>query len=466
MVRDMTFRRRFHLAVIAALALVATSTAAAIATTADASYGDGGIASTDLPGVDYAMASAAQPDGKLVLAGAADGAIAVVRFTSDGSLDPTFAGSGVARVAVGSLSAAGSVSTGTDGSIYVAGWAQDRAHRSDSKDVDGSMSFALDRVRLVLVKLTPEGVRDPSFGSNGVMTTGAGVFQPVHDIHIDMVVAPDGAITVLTLRGASAGWYGFAGSAVLVRFTLTGAPDRSFGIGGVAAAGPPEIVPAPTALALQPDGRVLVGTTWMDPGLVPFAPPSWDLLVSRHLPGGGLDPSFGVGGVVRRDIRGGTEAMRDLSIDRDGRIVVIGDSLENVVDVVRYPASPTFGWSPFVLRLTATGAKDPTFGDDGVTVLHEPERGLLFSSAGAVQPDGRIILVAIAARHGENLSHELVRLGADGRRDQSFASVTVPLRAVTTVSVIGNRALAGGFLRANEEGAPDTFAAAAVPLPA
>lgn len=440
--------------------LLATSLGDADAASLDAGYGRGGVASVDFPGADYALAGTLQADGKLVLAGVADDAVAVARLTDVGLLDSSFGWGGVARIEVGDMSGVGSVRVGGDGSIYLAGWTYDRPQPSDSEYGDGDASFAADRVRLVLVKLTRRGILDPSFGADGIVTTEPGVLQPVDDVEVDMVVTPEGSMVVLALRGVSAGWYGFAGGAVLARFAPNGDLDDAFGVGGVAAAGPPGIVPAPTALVLQGDGSLVVGATWVDPGLVPFAPPSWDLLVTRYLSTGMPDVSFGTGGVVRYDLAGGTDAMSDLGVDGDGRIVVVGETLETVAAAT----SPTYGWSPFVLRLTPTGLPDPTFGRAGVTDLDEEDVELIFAGAAAVQRGGGVVLTALALR-GTTVSTELLRLGPDGRRDRAFGSVTIPMRAVTNVSVGGGRVYAGGFLRDSGDGSPDTFAAAAVPVP-
>jgi uncharacterized delta-60 repeat protein len=430
----------------------------------DSAYGRSGLASVDIPGVDYALAGAPQTDGKLVLAGVAGGDLAVTRFTRHGRLDRNFGLAGVTRIEVGDLSGIGSVRVGADGGIYLAGWTQDTPRRSDAEDVDAWASFAVDRVRLLLVKLTPRGFLDPSFGAGGVVTTEPGVLQPVHDLEVDMVLTPAGSVVVLALRGVSAGWYGFAGSAVLVRFTSAGTTDASFGVGGVAPAGVPGVIPAPTALVLQPDGRLVVGATWVEPGLVPFAPPSWDLLLTRHLANGLPDATFGTGGVVRKDLKGGTDVMRELAIDRFGRIIVIGDTVESTVEIVSDQSSSTFGYSPFVLRLTASGAADPTFGRDGLSVLEGDGLDLVFAEAGAVQSDGRVLVAAFAMRE-DNYSTRLVRVGTDGRRDEAFGAITLPMQAATNLTTSSGRAFAGGYLRYDPDGMPDTFSAVAVVQP-
>src|SRR5262249_12517956 len=115
--------------------------------------------------------------------------------------------------------------------------------------------------RFALIRLTPDGVLDPTFG-------GSGVIEPVLGQLIDVVapaLQPDGKLLVGgdTPFGVSDP----DGTDVLVmRFDTDGTLDPDFGAGGVAtidfAGGRDDAV----SLALQPDGRIVVaGFDWADP---------------------------------------------------------------------------------------------------------------------------------------------------------------------------------------------------------
>jgi uncharacterized delta-60 repeat protein len=80
----------------------------------DPTFGTGGRVRTDFGGrFDEALALAAQPDGKIVVAGSSSDAsgsdMAVARYNSDGTLDPSFDGDGTALVDFGSEASARAV---------------------------------------------------------------------------------------------------------------------------------------------------------------------------------------------------------------------------------------------------------------------------------------------------------------------------------------------------------------------
>jgi uncharacterized delta-60 repeat protein len=158
----------------------------------------------------------------------------------------------------------------------------------------------------------------------------------------DLAIQPDG-------RAVVAGWGN--DDLQIDRFLASGGLDPSWGSGGVVVleggtAG------AANALALQPDGKVVVVggvDTNTDPGL----------LVARLLPDGRLDPDFGFDGevLIRTDTYFGD--LSAVAIGPGGSIVAAGDIGSGQQDVV-------------VLRLTPDGDLDPTFGDEGIAVVTTP----------------------------------------------------------------------------------------------
>src|SRR3954470_862499 len=98
-------RRRAVLPFIAGLALILATAPAARAAPGDLdpTFGGDGVVRTDLtPAEDDGFAVAIQPDGKMVVAGGVglggpNARFGIVRYGTDGSLDPTF-GSGDGKV--------------------------------------------------------------------------------------------------------------------------------------------------------------------------------------------------------------------------------------------------------------------------------------------------------------------------------------------------------------------------------
>src|SRR5262249_46542165 len=113
--------------------------------------------------------------------------------------------------------------------------------------------------------------------------------------------------------------------------------DPSFGTYGSTALDPTNGFDIGADVAIQPDGRIVVAGT---------------STVARLLSDGSSDPTFGVAGIATMPANTGASAV---AIQSDGGIVLAG-----VADV---QADTKMG----VVRMTALGTVDPTFGTAGVT---------------------------------------------------------------------------------------------------
>jgi uncharacterized delta-60 repeat protein len=115
---------------------------------------------------------------------------------------------------------------------------------------------------------------------------------------------------------------------------------------------------------------------------------------------GSLDPSFGVAGIVKTNILN-TDFLQDLAVQEDGKIVAVGSS-SGVGDFV-------------VVRYTANGVLDTTFGGDGI-VFTDFTGALDGAVSVEVQKDGKIFVAGFAG----SLQTGLVRYNANGSLDTSF----------------------------------------------
>ncbi len=132
----------------------------------DTSFGNGGFTKTDV-GEGYedgASDAVLQPDGKIVLAGAAlpssyDLDFAVVRYLPDGSLDSSFGNGGVVVFGLDSLhdEELTAIALQTDGKLIALG--------------DSNSST---RSGFLLMRFLPDGSLDPSFGTGGMVQTPFG----------------------------------------------------------------------------------------------------------------------------------------------------------------------------------------------------------------------------------------------------------------------------------------------------
>ena len=89
--------------------------------TPDTTFGDDGIVTTDLGSDDTARAMVRQPDGKLVLAGSTAGDFALVRYQPDGSVDASFGDGGIITTDFGSDDEAHALAIQPDGKLVAAG---------------------------------------------------------------------------------------------------------------------------------------------------------------------------------------------------------------------------------------------------------------------------------------------------------------------------------------------------------
>ena len=190
----------------------------------DPSFGDGGVARMSISGEGIGRSSGAvvQADGKVVTVGTSDGDdFAIARFREDGTLDPTFSDDGRLTLSFGGQDGALAVVQQPDGKLLVAG---------------GS------GCRPVVVRLTADGMVDPSFafdGSWGVCTAAR------------LIAAQDDGKVVI------AGYDVIYGTWMVRRMLANGAPDPAFADGGAFTRSAGSYA-AVNALAVDTAGRVLL----------------------------------------------------------------------------------------------------------------------------------------------------------------------------------------------------------------
>ena len=274
--------------------------------TPDGGFGTGGRVSTTVaPGSDRAEAVAVQSDGRIVVAGVAEGLgdILVARYFANGALDGSFGRGGTMTTDVaGGSDIAHAVLVQPDGFIVVAGTTQ--------LGLGGANAF-------VLVRYRPNGDLDEEFGDGGVVVTSFGPFDEARAI----LREDDGRLVA-----AGSTFTGEAFELAIARYHADGSLDESFGDGGRVTTP----LGAGRALARQSDGRyVVAGATEID-GVAQFA-------VARYGNDGTLDPAFGDGGTVTT--AGGRAAA--VVIAGDGDLVAGGTTVNDDFALARYDVAGT-----------------------------------------------------------------------------------------------------------------------------
>ncbi|MGH9233508.1 MAG: hypothetical protein ACRD0R_09255 [Acidimicrobiales bacterium] len=318
----------------------------------DEAFGTGGVAYTDAGGCVFCGNDMAlQPDGKVVVSGAhfsfpLSFTTAVARFNADGSVDGAF-GSGGLAPSTDHMGIGESVALQPDGKILVASQA------------------------LGITRLHDDGSVDTSWGGGTVHVAGAVPTDGRNVYTSELAVQPDGKVVAVGYVPQT--YEGEVPQLVLVRLGPDGALDTGFGAGGVVQV---DAFAQPGALALQPDGRIVVAGQSGD-----------RLAVIRFEPDGSVDDTFGEGGVATATATA-TNRTRATAVGLrpDGRIVVAGDT-----------GGLTTDNSAFVVAtFTPGGVLDTRFGDGGTTFTdHAGGNGEETVGAVGLQSSGKILVAGV-----------------------------------------------------------------------
>jgi uncharacterized delta-60 repeat protein len=296
----------------------------------DPTFGTSGKTVTPIgSGSDTGTSMAIQQDGKIIVTGfAASGAskgFGIARYSANGSIDSTFGTAGKVITYIGSVGDEGNaVVLQSDGKIVVVGSAKN----------GGVWDVALARY-------DGGGNLDGSFGSNGKTVTS---ISGGHDYGNGAVIQTDGKILV----GGQSSFDLFA-----ARYDNNGNLDTSFGTSGIVitdmGGGTDD---NGRAIALQLDGKILVAGGRYNPTL--------DFAVVRYNANGTLDTSFGTGGMVTTPIGNGNEIAMAIAIQPDGKILLAGYSDSAYFALARYTSfgtlDTTFGSTGKVTTSLGTGA--------------------------------------------------------------------------------------------------------------
>jgi uncharacterized delta-60 repeat protein len=267
-----------------------------------------------------------QPDGKILVGGAAQGlGYAVVRLNSDGTLDTTFDSDGKATF--------GLVNPGSD--------TNQTFKISMFLQPDGKIILSGMAADLTTIRINSNGTLDSSFGSSGIATA------PGQTVGKAAFLQPDGKILVTGNVGNP------PAIAVTARYNANGTLDTSFGTGGISTipSGLPKFVTS--SMALQADGKIILGGE-----TIPSGSNNSDLAVIRLLPNGSLENSlWGTGGIVTTNL-GNNDFLNAIGIQPDGKIVAVGRSGLSTVAVVRYQAlAPTAATATINGRVTTASGR-------------------------------------------------------------------------------------------------------------
>jgi uncharacterized delta-60 repeat protein len=265
-------------------------------------------------------------------------------------------------------------------------------------------ALALLALAVPAASATP-GTLDASFGVGGALRTN---FGGTYDWAYATAIQPDGRILAAGVSDAH-GTYDFA----VARYTSTQRLDPTFGDHGVVLTDFGHSYDWAYALALQPDGKIVVAGVSDVSG-------SRDFALARYNADGTLDPTFGRQGLVTLSIRSlTTDIIHGIAIQPDGKIVAAGVTFEDV-----FTLRPHGDF--MAARLMPDGSRDLTFGIGGVTTTDFGDGSYDEPYAVVLQPDGKVVLGGYTNSGGgpgvlfgaDNLA--LARYTSNGLLDPSF----------------------------------------------
>ena len=239
-----------------------------------------------------------------------------------------------------------------------------------------------DAENFTLMRLTPEGLLDTTFGTNGSTQID---FTLMEDESLALAVLPDGRILV----GGAADR-----DTAVARFSADGVLDRNFGIQGRVFVDAVDEIRKIVPLA---DGRFLAGN---------------GKRVVRFLADGELDPSFGTDSQFSTfEIRSPFgDGHTDMGVLSDGRIVLSGVRGDGIA----------------LAKLTPEGVLDLSFGTDGVALpdLLDDE---IITFGLTILPDDRLVVVDGYEVDSSEHDFLVAVFHPDGTPDSTFSEDGVAL---------------------------------------
>ncbi len=427
-----------------------------------------------LPSIDDGFAVAVQPDGRIVIAGATDARDVtslyddqktnslLLRYDGAGTIDTSLDGErelneqANGRLVIDSgyplrsLEDLRDVAIRPNGEMLLAGRHSNSMTRS-----------AFDRHgELIAQELF--GGSEGSANAVAIRPDGTAVFVGTVDNTMTAVAAPVPNLTpavVLADSGTGAfedvavqadgkvvvgGWatVGNVTQPIVTRFHPNGSRDSTFATAGTASLDWGGTNDRAMSVALQADGKILVGGFSSNGGTSTFA-------VTRLNVDGSLDSTFDGDGLVTTSFGAVPAAGKALALQPDGKIVLVGDDV-GVLRVVRYlpygSLDPTFDGDGIV----STDASPNSLNEIAQDVVLLPDGSMLVTGS-VKQADGRsdVVIVkyrgdaALTAPSVLGISNDTGRNDRDGvTNDQTLTIYGVGV-ASSTVSVFRNGTLLG-----------------------
>ena len=247
----------------------------------------------------------------------------------------------------------------------------------------------------IIIRYNADGTLDNTFSGDGMQEVD--VSASGSDWFEDVVIQPDGKIVAV-------GYGNFSGDEQIfaVRFNDDGSLDNTFGTSGQTILPMDVSDERAMAVALQSDGKVIIGGRSNNGADTDFA-------LRRLNTDGTLDTTFGTLGIVAVDISSSGETGNAIYVGSGDEIFLAGStnaSGDNDSTIVKFDAD---------------GNLDASFGTGGVFTV---AAGVPFETLYdlTVQSDGKIVAVGEAYTAATKNDVSVIRINANGTLDTTFGT--------------------------------------------
>jgi uncharacterized delta-60 repeat protein len=274
------------------------------------------------------------------------------------------------------------------------------------------MSFKNSGAIRTLIRFNSDLSIDTAFMQNAVYNTPAGQNYTSKFSNAGIktcIVQPDGKILI---GGTFSNYNINSGKRHLLRFNSDGTEDTTFSGNAVVTGTTQKFNSQVDALALQPDGKILVGGNFTN-----YQGTGKDRLIRLNADGT-EDTLFSAAAVVNGTTPKFSAQVKEVIVQSDGKILVGGNFTSY--------NSPTANGKNCLIRLNTDGTEDTAFTTNAVASGTTARFNAAISSI-ALQSDGKILVGGGFTAYGGTGRDRLIRLNTDGTADGGFitnASVT------------------------------------------
>lgn len=189
----------------------------------------------------------------------------------------------------------------------------------------------------------------------------------------------------------------------VARYQTDGTLDTTFGTNGWASQTMTSFRGRAGSMVRLDDGKIVVGGTCTDLGEVGGA-----YCLVRFTETGFVDTTFGVNGISETwasQYGGINDGARTMAVQPDGKLVMSGECSFDIC----------------AIRLSSNGQPDPTFGNQGLSVIPRPDYSEAISSL-RLDASGRVVMAGTCRNIDLTYSLCLTRLTAEGTLDTTFGN--------------------------------------------